>query len=431
MEGMHKRGYKNVKPNVRTYNAVMDTIYRSRKGNPESAEALLLKMINKFENGDNDLQPDTFSFNAVIQCYTKSRRPDAGDKAMNLLEKMMDLHKKGVVNPDTRSFFHIIEYYSRLSEKDAPAKAEKLLRTMVELFYRQSEPGKSKESITPNIFCFTAVIVAYTRNNCDAGSHAEEILDLLHHVYAASKCNTKLRPNAFVYNCVLDAYSKSRELRLSEERADEILSILEREYAKGFDEMRPTAKTYILSLICLAKSYEFDKIQKSLKIIQRMKKQYSNGNVLARPNVQAYSILINTAASSNHRDIQEEEKALDVAKLALKQLRDCSYDSPNSITYGSFLKACANLNLPRDILEENAKTAFQNCCEEGHVNEYVISQVKKAVTPDSLESLIPSGSFTGGKKYRWNQNLPPHWSRNVPDKLMNDSKGRSYSISSL
>lgn len=415
MEEMYKRGYRNAKPNVRTYNAVIDTICRSRQGNPENAEALLLKMLHRYEDGDSDLQPDTFSFNAVIQCYTKSKRYDAGDKAISLLERMLSLHEEGVVEPDARSFSHIIEYYSRSSDKEAPMKAERLLKTMVNLYLQDVEHGKHKSKLMPNLFSFTAVMTAYTRTDPNPGLHCEQILELLNYLFASSKYNPRLQPNAFVCNCVLDAYSKSGKLQARAQKAEEILSYLEQEYGNGQDQMRPTAKTYILTMMCFAKSKEKSKAQKTLNILRRMQEQYRSGKVSTQPNVQAYSILINAAAFTSHEDIEEENESLYIAKLALKELQECGYDKPNSITYGSFLKACGHLNLPKGKLENEAKRAFMDCCEDGHVNEYVVTQLKNAVSHVSFEELVPNLNAVEGKKGWSNKNLPSEWSRNVPN----------------
>jgi pentatricopeptide repeat protein len=50
-----------VKPNTRTYNAVLDCL--TRAGEVERAEELLYYMLKQFRNGDKDAQPDGFSFN--------------------------------------------------------------------------------------------------------------------------------------------------------------------------------------------------------------------------------------------------------------------------------------------------------------------------------------------------------------------------------
>lgn len=279
----------------------------------------------------------------------------------------------------------------------------------------------------PNLFNFTTVMMAYARVNAAAGLYCEGILMLLQDLYAKTNFNPKLKPNAFVYNCLLEAYSKSGELRISVERADEILTILEKEYESGHEDMKPTSKTYTLAMICYAKSKEMGKARKTLNILRRMQKQYENGNELARPNVQAYSILINAAAFTNHEDVEEEKESLDIAKIAMKELDEFEYDGTNSIAYGSFLKACNNLNLPKELLENEAKIAFSKCCDDGQVNEYVISQLKYAVSYALFKKLIPNAGDVQDGKSRWNEGLPPSWSKNVPDKLLNDTKGRWWS----
>jgi pentatricopeptide repeat protein len=54
-------GFPDVKPNTRTFNAVLDCL--SRVGEGERAEALLYHMLNRYRSGDNDAKPDSFSFN--------------------------------------------------------------------------------------------------------------------------------------------------------------------------------------------------------------------------------------------------------------------------------------------------------------------------------------------------------------------------------
>ena len=421
---MYKRGYNDVKPNVRTYNAVIDTMYRCPNGNPKKAEELLRFMIQKYKEGDMDLQPDSFSFHACIQCYTKSNDQYAGDKAISLLEEMLQLRNDGILQTDRRIFSHISEWYAKNISNQAPEKAKQLLHMQIDIYQQDLQiHNRHNEKIMPNSFAFKNIMMMYTKTSQNAGTQNEQLLQLLQNFYQITECNPKCKPNIFLYNCVLEGYYKSGELRFSAKKANDILTFLEQQYQNGYDDLRPTSKTYIYTMSCYAKSREMGKARKTLNVLRRMQKQYDNGNPYTQPNVQAYSLVINAAAFTNHEDVEEEKEALDVAKIAMKELDECPYDNPNSITYGSFMKVCANLNLPKDTLEQEAKIAFLKCCENGQLNEYVLSQFKYAVSDSLFKEIIPNWDQLSDEKNNWNKNLPKEWSRNVPVKLLYDTRG--------
>ena len=75
-------------------------------------------MINKFNAGDRTVKPDGFTFNAVINAWTRCRRKGCGHRAELILKKLLEFHESGNqdVTPDSRSFSHIIDYYSRSSD---------------------------------------------------------------------------------------------------------------------------------------------------------------------------------------------------------------------------------------------------------------------------------------------------------------------------
>jgi len=424
MEKMHNLGHINVKPNVRTYNAVIDTIHRSPKGKPEQAEQFLFKLLKKFEEGDTELQPETFTFNAAIHCFTKKKASGYGERAVVILEKMLHLHKRGIVTPDSRSFSHIIEHFSWRKDKGGPETAERLLKTNINLFNEDKVHKRYNSRLKPTIFSFTSIMMGFARTHEYAGERSEQILGLLNSVYERSQFDPKLKPNAFVYNCILSAYSRSGELKASAKRAEEILSLLEQKYKEGQYDMRPNAKSYIFTMVCFAKSKEMGKARKAFNVLKKMKKQYENGNESAQPNVQAYNALMNAVAFTNHEDMEEEKESLDIAKIVMKELYESEYDNANSMTYGSLIKACGNLNLPKELIEDEVIKAFHRCGEEGQVNEYVLTQLRYAIPKTLFQELVPmTTSNYMDKNSRWNSNVPASWSRNVPDKFLNDSKG--------
>lgn len=58
-----------MKPNTRTYNAVLDCL--ARAGEEDRAESLLYHQLHLYKNGDEDAKPDTFSFNWSVHVFVR------------------------------------------------------------------------------------------------------------------------------------------------------------------------------------------------------------------------------------------------------------------------------------------------------------------------------------------------------------------------
>ena len=77
----------------------------------ERAEDLLRHMDELSESGENsDAKPNVRSFNTVINAYAKSGRADAALKAESVLDLMEKLYEAGndEVRPDVHSFSTVI-----------------------------------------------------------------------------------------------------------------------------------------------------------------------------------------------------------------------------------------------------------------------------------------------------------------------------------
>uniref|UniRef100_A0A7S3Q844 Pentacotripeptide-repeat region of PRORP domain-containing protein n=1 Tax=Chaetoceros debilis TaxID=122233 RepID=A0A7S3Q844_9STRA len=248
MEGRVKSGYADCKPNTRTYNAVIDSYARGH--HVDEAEILLDDMINKFNAGDRTVKPDGFTFNAVINAWTRCRRKGCGHRAELILKKLLEFHESGNqdVTPDSRSFSHIIDYYSRSSDPHGGKKAEFLLQGMIKMY------EKGYRHVLPSMFSFTAVISTYARSkNGDAGLDSERVLHLLEAFHRKHKISS-LKPNTFVVNTALHAWSKSGH-PMSSERVENILSHMESQYCgEGNNAMQPNTRSCGLVPSILVKS---------------------------------------------------------------------------------------------------------------------------------------------------------------------------------
>ena len=87
---------------------------KAKSGDEESAdkaEEILRHMEDIFETEENiDARPNVRSFNSVINAWAKSRKPEAAWKAQDMLDLMESLYDQGnkAVRPDAHSFCTVI-----------------------------------------------------------------------------------------------------------------------------------------------------------------------------------------------------------------------------------------------------------------------------------------------------------------------------------
>jgi len=123
-------------------------------------------------------------------------------------------------------------------------------------------------------------------------------------------------------------------------------------------------------------------------------------------------------------------RAFHIAELMMSRLAnetDGLY--PTSMTYGTFIKCCGRLDLPDELATESAIRAFANCCRVGLVSDFVLTQMRYALSPEQfLEVLVKNGYENWDSKgkmlsrdgkrmqrVRWNH-LPASWRENVNPK---------------
>jgi len=155
-----------------------------------------------------------------------------------------------------------------------------------------------------------------------------------------------------------------------------------------------------------------------------MDKLYQAGITEARPNEVTYTAVLNSCAFPSVLDSKARRRILDVAMFTLQELQASRYGQPNQVTYGTFIKACANL-LPHDddLLRVVLKRTFEQCCRDGQVGEMVLTHLRRAAPPDLYEELLSS---VGSKATAVSvQDLPLAWRCNLTKETRRSSKPNS------
>jgi hypothetical protein len=161
-----------IQPNADTFNTVMGGWLKSHK--PEAQERIenvLEKMQTSFANGNEDAKPDRISINTVIAAFCKN-----GGTSSTALERAMEMRdsmeSEYSLKPDTVTNNILVDSWCKSRRPDAPERVVELLDVM-ERSYK-----KGKGRLKPDSYTYSSVIDSYTKcSRVDAGERAEEILE--------------------------------------------------------------------------------------------------------------------------------------------------------------------------------------------------------------------------------------------------------------
>ena len=411
-----------VKPNVRTYSTVIDAYSRTANENVDGAEAgqaLLEHLRTLYEStGDEELKPNVISYNSVINAWAKTGTVHGAETAMKLL---ITMENEGIA--DVISYNAVIHAWARCGSKDSGDRAEGVLQRMKdraaiadEEDFEHDEESKeerqvlqfdrifsSQASFKPNIRTYSSVIDAWSRSKCPtAASRAQANLNEMEKIYERTG-DRSIQPNTVTYSTVINAYARSRDME--------------------------------------------NKASAALQVLKRMQQVYDSGeNEQAKPSVVTYNSVLNACATTygvrsdrRSRFANEEEKydddeeadksasqslALGIVKALYKETTSPESDiQPDHFTYGTVLKACANLMSPGD---EDAipfiKEVFEQCCDDGQVSFGVCFQLRQAAPVDLYRDLIPQIAIDASNGHFVMDRMPTDWSRHLKERRRGSTK---------
>jgi hypothetical protein len=436
-------------PDLISFNTHLHALSMHAGRNPRHAQAAIA-LLEEMEHGHDvlqwDFKPNLFSYNLVIEAFCRSSDTNAVQRAADTLRKLV---KRDGVDPDTFSFNQVL---AALSKSGAAQTAEELLTYQRNAYVNGVHPAAK-----PDIISFTSVIAAHARSGVKGASEkAETLLEQCQKGYAAG--DTSLKPNRVCYNALINGWAKSGEGTLGARKAEALLNNMQAQYEAGDESMKPNIVTYngVLNawarsgtrccgvkaeeyldrmwelynagdtkvkpddfsyntvINAISKSQNEGKAQKALRILRRMDKLYQAGNKEARPNAVTYTAVLNSCAFPAVLDFRTRRKALDTAIFTLEELQSSGYGQPNQVTYGTFIKACANLlhdddDLRREVIER----AFRQCCKAGQVGEMVLTYLRQAAPADLYEELLADSISSHARVSV--RDLPEEWRCNVQD----------------
>lgn len=383
----------SAKPNTFTYTAAIEAQANSgMEGSPEKAEELLVQMIRKYQSGDPDVLPNARCFNAAISSYAKSAQPGAAQQAESLFERLDGLYMSGLeeAKPNSFNYNSLITAWANCPDQEdengvcSARKAQEILERMEQCY------ASGDESCKPTTISYNAVIDAYAKSKQEeAAERAEQVLRRMGVLY---KEGADIKPNTRSFNTVINAWAKSGREDAAD-KAQDLLDLMSRLYLEGNHAVRPDVHSVTTVINAFARSNMLKhKAERANNLFRTMKQSYDstdggvNMNHL-RPNVVAVNAVMNACAYTAG-DTIEQNRAMEIAHKRFKDLEESDYGAPDQITYGTFLKVCANQMPDCATRQQIIEVIFQKSTQDGMFGNLVLSQLREMGPADLFYRMV-------------------------------------------
>lgn len=134
-----------------------------------------MEMTDLFSKGDLEEGPCTIIYSAVINCWSKSNRPEAASRALDILETMIAKYKEYVdknIRPDVVTYSSVMDTFYKQGDVNG---ANKVFMMMKEDYNSGSISSK------PNIVTYTVLMGTWKNysGSQNAPFDIEKILELI------------------------------------------------------------------------------------------------------------------------------------------------------------------------------------------------------------------------------------------------------------
>jgi hypothetical protein len=277
-------------PDLISYNTHIHalSLHAKRPEYANRANQLLCDLENQFEAGEISFRPNLFTYNLVIDAWTRSLDYNAAWNAVRVLRQMISSDQ--TPSPDAFSFNQVLSALSRSPKPGAAALAEKLLGYMEDSYRMKIHPNAR-----PDVIGYTSVICTLSRSGeKDAAERAERIFNRMKERFEAGE--TYIKPNRACFNALIDCWSQSKKGTFAARKAEALLHEMEERFALGDQAASPNIISYNSVLNSWANSRARCCGHQAEKHLNRMWKLYDDGHSNIAPNEFSF----NTVCSSSY-----------------------------------------------------------------------------------------------------------------------------------
>ena len=232
--------------------------------------------------------------------------------AKKLKKKMKpNRRRKPRYNQETADFSSQLNELARSSRPSGARQAQTLLDNLIQLIDRGKE-----SKVALNTVLFTTVINGWSRRG--SGNEAQALLDRLEERYEQNRRDDKLRPDAFIYNACILAWSRSR----NPDSAKNAELLLRRMIDAS---VSPDSYSYANTINALARSKQKASGRRAEALLEEMEQAGLEPN-----NVVLSSVIHALSKSGEGGSSERAKKILDRMTV------------PDTVAYNSVLDALAN-----------------------------------------------------------------------------------------
>lgn len=391
-------GNMNAIATTLVYNSLMDIWARSgHAAAAQRTEEILVSMQDAYIAGDMEVQPNLDSFKIVLNAWSKAgeHEIDAPFRAQGVLEWMIQLYESGSNNmaqPDEECFDIVFHAWAMSS---GPEEAENFM-TLFDTLYL-----KGSINVRPTRLSFNHLLTAWARSKKpEAAQRTEDLLDHMRRLSVIDG-NEDMKPNTASYITVISAWASEGTFE-SAIRADKILKQAINETKKDEHEYVEVIMFNVVADAYAKTSYRKAHL-KSRAVLNQQTALYKDGLDRCKPDVYSFSSVLGSCASLGGAKT-ERRAAFEVARRTFKEMCVLGV-SPNHVTYGTMLKACARLLPHGKERVRYTREYFKMACKNGCVGDMVMRRFQQAASDDQYRGLM-----SGARR----NDLPADWIASVP-----------------
>jgi len=295
--------------------------------------------------------------------------------ASNSLQCHLQQHLEGLLRPDVKSYTLIIQAvcnsideHSRHKRKENQNK----LHFVDSLLERLIKESRTDLSIRPNISSFSAVMNAWaksgTRNN---NMNSKKVEDLLRYMEKLSDEDCpNLQPNIVIYNTLLNAWAKDGEVTKIEDTLQRMIRL-------EIPSVSADTISYTTLLSAYARLRTPEAALKADSLLQQMLELYHHGMESAKPNVIAFSTVMQC-----HAQLGDGERA----EYWLQQLQELYHRNkdpdflPDLAVYNTVLHAWVKSGQPEKAEDFLRHVMINDENENDNGNDIVLSTLPNSRT---------------------------------------------------
>ncbi|CAB9499120.1 Pentatricopeptide repeat-containing protein [Seminavis robusta] len=345
----------------------------------QAKNAVMRLFLEMAKAGEATLQPDTYTYNLVLELFAKSPSPEDLEKAMEWFRNMS-------CEPDLKTFNLLFAAHGKHGNAQ---EAEQLLHDLIREIQEDELPAEEENRpLVPRQVWFHCVLKAYAQDQkkrrstdsttFDFGAKADQLLEAMQFLYKDEGLES-VRPDASTFNHALNVHAQLGNIA----RVKELLRELEDLYFESPDRMdlAPDRITYTTALKAYANSASHSDIHEAEELFQRMLDLAAAGRRNMSPSIVSYNTMIQIWSRTGLKE--HILKATDL----LKEMQQQPSTSPqrSTILLPAFPRPPPPIsNSFTTILHGWSKT--RNCREAGYKAEELLHMLER-LPPNARRNL--------------------------------------------